>query len=88
MMLRLLNEFGNIKNFKRSADNRGRLLPFCYFDLETGEEIMRIRRIFNNIRMLDQVLELKISPETENFIKEWMNMQREEWKKKLMGTSL
>jgi hypothetical protein len=32
-MLRLLNEFGNIKNFKRAADNRGKLLPFCHFDL-------------------------------------------------------
>jgi hypothetical protein len=32
-MQRLLNEFGNIKNFKRTATNRGALLPFCHFDL-------------------------------------------------------
>lgn len=61
-MIRLLNEFGNAKNFKRTADNRGRLLPFCHFDLETGEEILRIRRLFVNIKILDQLLEIKISP--------------------------
>jgi hypothetical protein len=36
-MIKVLNEFGAIKNFKRAADNRGRLLPFCHFELETGE---------------------------------------------------
>ncbi len=77
-MTRLLNEFGNIKNFKRAADNRGRLLPFCHFDLETGEEILRLRRLFSNVKILDNTLELKISPETENFIKEWTTMQRDE----------
>lgn len=84
-MTRLLNEFGSIKNFKRTADNRGRLLPFCHFELETGEEILRLRRLFNNVKILDNSLELKISPETETFIKEWSTMQREEWKKKLQG---
>jgi hypothetical protein len=61
-MIRLLNEFGSIKNFKRTADNRGRLLPFCHFDLETGEEILRLRRLFANVKILDNTLELKISP--------------------------
>ena len=32
-MVRLLNEFGQVKNFKRSVDNRSKLLPFCHFDL-------------------------------------------------------
>lgn len=86
-MIRLLNEFGSIKNFKRALDNRGRLLPFCHFDLETGEEILRIRRLFNNIKILNNVLEIKISLETENFIKEWVSMQKDEWRKKLSGTS-
>ena len=36
-MLKLLNEFGLIKNFKRAVDNRARLMPFCHFELETGE---------------------------------------------------
>lgn len=85
-MIRLLNEFGSIKNFKRALDNRGRLLPFCHFDLETGEEILRIRRLFNNIKILNNVLEIKISPETENFLKEWVSMQKDEWRKKLSGT--
>lgn len=84
-MMRLLNEFGSIKNFKRALDNRGKLLPFCHFDLETGEEILRIRRLFVNIKMLNNVLEIKISPETENFLKEWSNMQKDEWRKKLAG---
>lgn len=84
-MTRLLNEFGSIKNFKRSLDNRGRLLSFCHFDLQTGEEILRIKRLFNNIKILNNVLEIKISPETENFIKEWMGMQKDEWRKKLSG---
>ena len=60
----LLNEFGNIKNYKRTADNRGHLLPFCHFDLDTGEEILRIRRLFVNIKLLDSLLELKVSVET------------------------
>ena len=63
-MQRLLNEFGNIKNFKRIADNRGRLQPFCHFELETGEEILRIRRLFVNIKLLDKTLDLIISAET------------------------
>lgn len=63
-MQRLLNEFGAIKNFKRTADNRGRLLPFCHFELETGEEILRIIRLFSAIRILDSTLEIKVSPET------------------------
>lgn len=85
-MQRLLNEFGAIKNFKRTPDNRGRLLPFCHFDLETGDEILRIRRLFQNIKLLNSTLEIKISPETENFIKEWTAMQKDEWRKKLAGT--
>lgn len=86
-MQRVLAEFGNIKNFKRALDNRGRLLHYCHFDLETGEEILRIRRLFVNIKLLNNVLEIKISPETENFIKEWTAMQKDEWRKKLSGTS-
>ena len=62
--MRLLNEFGSIKNFKRALDNRGKLLSFCHFDLETGEEILRFRRLFVNIKILNNVLEIKISPET------------------------
>lgn len=84
-MMRLLNEFGNIKNFKRALDNRQKYLSFCHFDLETGEEILRIRRLFVNIKILNNVLEIKISPETENFLKEWSNMQKDEWRKKLAG---
>lgn len=87
-MIRLLNEFGSIKNFKRALDNRGRLLPFCHFDLETGEEILRIRRLFNNIKILNNVLEIKISLETENFIKEWVSMQKDEWRKKLSAPGM
>ena len=55
-MVRVLNEFGAVKNFKRALDNRGRLLPFCHFDLETGEEILRVRRLFNNIKILNNSL--------------------------------
>jgi hypothetical protein len=63
-MLKLLNQFGSVKNFKRPADSRGRLMLFCHFELETGEEIMRIKRLFQNIKILDQYIELTISPET------------------------
>lgn len=38
-----------------------------------------------NIKILNNVLEIKISPETENFLKEWSNMQKDEWRKKLAG---
>jgi hypothetical protein len=86
-MQRLLNEFGAIKNFKRALNNRNILLSFCHFDLETGEEILRIKRLFADIKVLNNTLELIISPETENFIKEWMGMQKDEWRKKLAGTS-
>lgn len=55
-MMKLLREFGEIKNYKRSNNSRGELLPFCYFDLETGEEILRLRRLFKNIRVLDKTL--------------------------------
>lgn len=84
-MLKLLNEFGAVKNFKRAVDNRGRLMSFCHFDLENGEEILRIKRLFNNIKILDKNLEIKISNETENFIKEWISIQKDEWRKKLAG---
>lgn len=85
-MQRLLNEFGAIKNFKRALNNRNILLPFCHFDLETGEEILRIKRLFVDIKVLNNTLDLIISPETDNFIKEWMGMQKDEWRKKLAGT--
>lgn len=63
-MVKLLAEFGDVKNFKRSHNSRGELLSFCFFDFETGEEILRLRRLFKNINILDKTLELKISPET------------------------
>ena len=63
-MIKLLKEFADIKNYKRTNNSRGELLTFCYFDLETGEEILRFKRLFKNIRLLDRTLELRISPET------------------------
>ena len=36
-MIKLLTEFGDVKNFKRTVNSRGELLSFCYFDFETGE---------------------------------------------------
>lgn len=35
-MVKLLSQFGEVKNFKRMNNQRGDLLPFCYFDFETG----------------------------------------------------
>jgi hypothetical protein len=55
-MLKLLREFGDVKNYKRAPNQRGELLPFCYFDLETGEEILRLKRLFRNMRLLDKTL--------------------------------
>lgn len=87
-MLRLLNEFGDVKNFKRMNNQRGELLPFCYFDFETGEEILRLKRLFKNIKILDKVLELKVSADTETFIKEWTTIQKDEWRKKLLAPNM
>lgn len=59
-LLKFLREFGDIKNFKRMNDTRGNLLQFCHFDLETGEEIIRIKRLFSRmgdkLKILDKVL--------------------------------
>ncbi len=44
---------------------------------------MRIKRLFNNIKLLDRNLEIKISPETQNFVKQWIAIQKDEWRKKL-----
>lgn len=38
--------------------------------------------------MLDKTLQLKISNETETFIKEWMAIQKDEWRKKLLAPNM
>ncbi len=84
-MIKVLSVFGDVKNFRRTNNNRGKPLLFCFFDLETGEEIMRIKRLFKDIKINSNYLEMKMSKETENFLNEWHNLQKEDWRKKLMG---
>lgn len=60
---------GNLRSYKRSETTRGKLVPFCIFEFDTGEDIMRASKFLSSVKILDRHLELKTSPETENFIK-------------------
>lgn len=87
MVKRILRVVGNLRNFTRTESRKGKLLPFCIFEFDSGEDIMRASKFLNGIRIIDKTLELKTSDETQNFLNEWMTIQREEWRKKLLCTA-
>jgi RNA-binding protein 25 len=76
---KLLKSCGEIIEWKRRKNEKGKLLKFGYVEYDTEEGVLKCLRLLNNFNILDQELKINPSQKTELFLKEWKELKRKEW---------
>ena len=54
-------------------------MSFGYCEFETVEGVLRCLRIMNNMKLLNNQLQIKPSEKTETYLKEWNELKKKEW---------
>eukprot|EP01016_Furgasonia_blochmanni_P044266 TRINITY_DN6135_c0_g3_i5.p1 TRINITY_DN6135_c0_g3~~TRINITY_DN6135_c0_g3_i5.p1 ORF type:complete len:290 (-),score=44.57 TRINITY_DN6135_c0_g3_i5:62-847(-) len=66
----LLRECGHVISWKRTKNEQDKPVPFGYCEFETMEGVLKSMRLLNNVKLVDNQLQIKPAAQTELAIKE------------------
>ena len=72
-------ECGSVTQWKRTKNEKDIPIPFGSCEFETVEGVLRCLRVMNNLKLLNNYLQIKPSEKTEAFIGEWAERKKKEW---------
>eukprot|EP01016_Furgasonia_blochmanni_P044265 TRINITY_DN6135_c0_g1_i8.p1 TRINITY_DN6135_c0_g1~~TRINITY_DN6135_c0_g1_i8.p1 ORF type:complete len:530 (+),score=92.61 TRINITY_DN6135_c0_g1_i8:87-1676(+) len=75
----LLRECGHVISWKRTKNEQDKPVPFGYCEFETMEGVLKSMRLLNNVKLVDNQLQIKPAAQTELAIKEWLEYRKREW---------
>ena len=78
-MKKLLECCGQITSWRRVTNSSGKLNSFGFCEYSTVESILKCLRLLNGYPLLGSALQVKISSDTEEFLKKWRERKKIEW---------
>ena len=78
-MQKLLDCCGQVTYWKRVTNPSGKLNSFGFCEYSTVESILKCLRLLNGYPLLGSELQVKISSETEEYLKKWRERKKIEW---------
>ena len=78
-MKKILECCGQITSWRRVTNSSGKLNSFGFCEYSTVESILKCLRLLNGYPLLGSALQVKISNDTEEFLKKWRERKKIEW---------